>query len=229
MHRSIARHLPLITSRIEFHPSKAAGSQLVITPRINFDEEWGLLTSGPTGSIQLEDEGLDIMMEDNENDEEPGGSNNSMNKIPKPQGEPGCPNCGGYSIENELRGWSPDLLENVTVSLVLCLFPSLNSWQRFVKKAANEKLDTTQSYVKQKSATVTEICVLASLELYIYSLSNSLFFKAKKHYAIINKYENYWPIRDILKLHLKYTSETYQKQGEKFCKTIQNKAATKST
>jgi len=106
MHRSIARHLPLITSRIEFHPSKAAGSQLVITPCINFDEEWGLLTSGPTGSIQLEDEGLDVMMEDDKDDEEPGGSNNSMNKIPKPQGEPGCPNCGGYSIENELRGWS---------------------------------------------------------------------------------------------------------------------------
>ena len=131
MHRCIARQLPLITSRIEFHPSKAAGGQSVITPRINFDEISGLLTD-LTGSVQLEDEGSDrsdVTMEDNEDDEEPVEScNKSMNKIPKPQGEPGRPNCGGYSIENELCGWSPDLLENVTVSLVLCLFLSLNSW-----------------------------------------------------------------------------------------------------
>lgn len=37
------------------------------------------------------------------------------NKIPKPQGEPGPPNSGGYNMESELRGWSPDLLDNVTV------------------------------------------------------------------------------------------------------------------
>jgi hypothetical protein len=52
--------------------------------------------------------------------------------------------------------------------------------------------------------------------------------QAKKHYSIVNKYDNYWPIRDILKLHLKYTSETYRKQGYNFQKTVRgHKAGTK--
>lgn len=29
-----------------------------------------------------------------------------------------------------------------------------------------------------------------------------------KHFPIINNYENMWPIREMLKLHLKYTSES---------------------
>ena len=44
--------------------------------------------------------------------------------------------------------------------------------------------------------------------------------KARQHYPIINKYENYWliprPIWDIIMLHLKYTSEIYWKQGRNF-------------
>ena|SRR5258705_140830 len=118
MQRVLARHSPLITSRIEFRPSRAAGSLPVITPRIDFDEEWALLMADtdPTASIvdqNLEDELSDVM----EDDEGNFLGNIDNSKIPKPQGEPGRPNCGGYSIENELHGWSPDLLENVTVSL----------------------------------------------------------------------------------------------------------------
>ncbi|KAF8505254.1 hypothetical protein BU17DRAFT_71476 [Hysterangium stoloniferum] len=149
MQHTIARHLPLITSEIEFQPLKASGG-------------------GTLGIL--------------------GKCNN--NKIPKPQGEPGCPNSGGYSVESELCGWSPDLLENVT---------------RFVKNKANDTLDTTKSYKKQKSADINAICALA-----------------KKHYPVVNKYDNYWPIRDMIKLHLKYTSGIYQKQGETFCKAVRN-------
>jgi len=116
MQRALARHSPLITSRIEFRPSKAAGSQPVITPRVNFDEEWALPTADtafdPTASVES-DKNLEDVMED---DEEIFLGNRDNSKIPKPQGEPGRPNCGGYSIESELHGWSPDLLENVTVS-----------------------------------------------------------------------------------------------------------------
>jgi hypothetical protein len=128
MQRSIARHLPLITSRIEFRPLKAAGSQPVITPRIDFDKEWGLQTDNtalnPTATVDFDKNLEDVVIEDDEAEDVEeveeaekipvGKCNNS--KIRKPQGEPGHPNSGGYSIEAELRGWSPDLLENVTVS-----------------------------------------------------------------------------------------------------------------
>ena len=125
MQRSLARHLPSITSRIEFLPSVAAGSQPVITPRIDFDEEWALPTNnGPRDPLaivgfdkNLEDEELSVVTEDDDDVEELLQAKSNNSKIPKPQGEPGRPNCGGYNIESELRGWSPDLLENVTVSI----------------------------------------------------------------------------------------------------------------
>jgi len=115
MQHSLARHSPLITSRIEFRPSKVAGNLPIITPRIDFGEEWALPAFDATASIvdkNLDDNDLRDVMDDEEFFIE--STNNS--KIPKPQGEPGRPNCGGYSIESELHGWSPDLLENVTVS-----------------------------------------------------------------------------------------------------------------
>jgi hypothetical protein len=94
---------------------KVAGSLPVITPHIDFCEEWADALD-PIASIvdkNLVDDDDMISMDDDE--ESVLGTHNS--KIPKPQGELGRPNCGGYSIETELHGWSPDLLENVTVSL----------------------------------------------------------------------------------------------------------------
>jgi len=120
MQCSIAPHLPLITSRIEFALSTAAGGRPVITPRIDFGEEWGL----PMGTMEidprtptesLEDVDEDLRSIDADDGEEMAIRQLNNSKIPKPQGEPGRPNCGGYSIETELRGWSPDLLESVTV------------------------------------------------------------------------------------------------------------------
>jgi len=40
---------------------------------------------------------------------------NSTRKIPKPAGEPGRPGSGGYNIETQLQGWTPDLVANVNV------------------------------------------------------------------------------------------------------------------
>ena len=37
-----------------------------------------------------------------------------------------------------------------------------------------------------------------------------------KQFPILGKYENYWPVRDMLKLYLKYTAESYRKQGNTF-------------
>jgi hypothetical protein len=167
--------LPLITSRIEFLPSKAAGGDSVITPRIDFGEVWGLQTDDTNTALDPMHMELDKNLEDEESSVVPddgeitiGNLNNS--KIPKPQGEPGRPNCGGYNIENELHGWAPDLLENVTVSQVAwTYFILLNTFQRFVKSKANEMLDTRQSYKKQKPADITAICVLVSVQLYLIS------------------------------------------------------------
>ena len=45
---------------------------------------------------------------------------NLVQKIPKPSGEPGRPNSGGYSIEDALISWGKDEFHKVTVSKQQC-------------------------------------------------------------------------------------------------------------
>lgn len=90
-----------------------------------------------------------------------------------------------------------------------------------MKNKANEKLDTTQSYKKQKSADITAICVLVSISEF-YQPHNTYLIQAKRQYPIVSKYDNYWPIRDMIKLHLKYASETFRKQGKQFRRVVRS-------
>ena len=46
-----------------------------------------------------------------------------------------------------------------------------------------------------------------SLRIDILTLRLTLILKIRKEYGILDDYEKDWPTRDILKLHLKYTSE----------------------
>jgi hypothetical protein len=41
---------------------------------------------------------------------------NNNELIPKPPGEPGRPNSGGYNIENEIHAWGPKKISQVNVS-----------------------------------------------------------------------------------------------------------------
>ncbi|KAF8950172.1 hypothetical protein BDZ97DRAFT_1934475 [Flammula alnicola] len=93
-------------------------------------------------------------------------------KIPKPSGEPGRPNSGGYCIEDALMSWGKDEFGKVV---------------RFTKKIADAKLDQTKSYSKQDRV------------------------KVARNYPIVDKYEDRWPVRGILKMHLKATSENFRK------------------
>jgi hypothetical protein len=42
-----------------------------------------------------------------------------------------------------------------------------------------------------------------------------VFIKVEKKFPIVRKYQNHWPVRDMLKLHLKYTSELSRKGDKK--------------
>ncbi|PPQ86602.1 hypothetical protein CVT26_015011 [Gymnopilus dilepis] len=92
-------------------------------------------------------------------------------KIPKPQGEPGRPHSGGYTLSKMLKGWGHD-------------FKIISG---FIKDEADKMLDTTICYKNQPQALIDTICDLASAR-----------------FPILDKYENHWPVRDILKTHIKY-------------------------
>ena len=112
-------HLPTITPRVEFS-SFSRLSPPVITPRVDFAELWTTVahndidshavTRDPSPFSDSDDGTMDL---DLNVDDEPLFNNK---KIPKPSGEPGRPNSGGYSIENELRVWGADKIAEVMVS-----------------------------------------------------------------------------------------------------------------
>jgi hypothetical protein len=126
----ISRHLPLITNRIRFSTSAMAPLP-AITPRVNLsllgnsipprnanlaERELTPSEDGEGGS-QVDD-GESEMSELSElgSDIDNGEALRPAQKIPKPPGEPGRPNSGGYSIEDALVSWGKDEFGKVTVS-----------------------------------------------------------------------------------------------------------------
>ena len=122
-------HLPIITPRIEFSSLSQSRPPATITPRIDFAELWIMENNSGSHAVSdvalSDDEGstemdLDSDNEINEmlldNNHEMLLDNNNY-PIPKPQGEPGRPNSGGYNIENELCAWGTDKISQVMVCL----------------------------------------------------------------------------------------------------------------
>jgi hypothetical protein len=114
-------HLPIITPRIEFSSSSQSHPPVTITPRIDFAQLW---TGDNPGSHAVSDAPSDDSDSDsNAMDFESEASDDNMSlmplnnneKIPKPPGEPGRPNSGGYNIKNELRVWGADKISQVMV------------------------------------------------------------------------------------------------------------------
>ena len=114
----LSRHLPLITTRINFTANKVPAIHPAITHRISFakGECWDLTPSvhSISGNEEdddriVDDEGESELSEDPEDVEFP------ATQIPKPAGEPGRPNSGGYSLEDSLAPWGREELGKVTV------------------------------------------------------------------------------------------------------------------
>ncbi|KAF8814864.1 hypothetical protein BYT27DRAFT_7219730 [Phlegmacium glaucopus] len=66
---------------------------------------------------------------------------------------------------------------------------------KLVKQKADQLLDTSHSYRMQNSAEIDDICII---------IGNT--------FPIVAKYQKHWPVRDMLKQHLKYTSESSRKE-----------------
>ena len=75
-------------------------------------------------------------------------------------------------------------------------------------KMAKDKLDITKSFHGQDMKTIKQICNAVSLlPCLSLTLRLNLITKVSKEYSILKDYEQDWPMHNILKLHLKYTSK----------------------
>ncbi|PPQ70077.1 hypothetical protein CVT26_013411 [Gymnopilus dilepis] len=202
MEPALLRHLPLITNRIQFERVSSPHATSVITPRIQFssgqleiDNRSGenaaihsLPKSSHVSEMLVSDEGESELSDLSDSESE--GLRPAWESIPKPPGEPGRPNSGGYNLESQLHGWTPKLFSEIS---------------GFVKNLADIQLDMTKSYNKQSRSTIASICSTTA-----------------DHYPILSKYDNFWPARDILKMHLKYRAETSRKQHRFLKKTAKD-------
>jgi hypothetical protein len=135
--------------------------------------------------------GVEEDEEDDSQDEiDIGEDENGESKIAKPQGEPGRPRSGGYKLEDVL-GWNEATFDAVRVSIILEKDIHAYHLQDRVHALAKKKLDMEKSYRYQSPDNIQTICKMAS-----------------DAYPILKDYTNFWPVLDILKLHLKYTSQS---------------------
>ncbi|KDR65389.1 hypothetical protein GALMADRAFT_148733 [Galerina marginata CBS 339.88] len=176
----MSRHLPLITTRIQFTANKIPALP-AITPRTFFAKAEGQsrdLTPSEHGASGDEEPGHvadeNRVLADDESELSDDPEEVFASLVPKPAGEPGRPNSGGYSLEDALAPWGKEQLGKV---------------MKFTKKMADLSLETKKSYSKQNTNQVA------------------------RNHPILNKYEDHWPTRAILKMHLKATSENFRRDG----------------
>ncbi|KZS94286.1 hypothetical protein SISNIDRAFT_485199 [Sistotremastrum niveocremeum HHB9708] len=103
----------------------------------------------------------------------PNRSSETLITIPKPAGEAGRPNAGGYSLEIKLKelGWRSDEIEQM---------------QKLLKSLCNVHLDTTLPYSEQDP-----------------DLKNIVVQKVKLTFPVLEAYSNTWPVTEMMKSVLK--------------------------
>ncbi|KAJ6557675.1 hypothetical protein B0H19DRAFT_1070303 [Mycena capillaripes] len=104
-------------------------------------------------------------------------------KYREPPGQPNRPLSGGYGLEAHL------------VDKCEWTKSQFKEVQAEVHQLAAQKLDVTTCYQKQKKHTIQHICD-----------------EVKKNHPIAHGFDGCWPIRDMLMVHLKNTSEAERRR-----------------
>ncbi|KAJ8514539.1 hypothetical protein ONZ45_g7940 [Pleurotus djamor] len=105
------------------------------------------------------------------------GSDDEPERIKKPAGECGRPGSGGYSLEETLTALDGRRWGKRFLTIT-----------QAVHDEANKTLDTGKCYRDQDKVKVNDLCA-----------------KIVARWPFLDNYAAHWPIRDMLKAHLKYT------------------------
>lgn len=194
MHAIIRRHLPVITSRIDFSVCPQPPLP-VITQRTSFldynglhdvssdmgddvgddegDDEGDGLGDDVASMGDGLDDGLDDGLGDTVMNEIASASNINAgigdyfipgtSVIPKPPGEPGRPQSGGFNVEATLA-WPKSTFTKVVVSQSPVMsYKSAHTKQNYTHLQASKVLDTSKCYSKQSKVKIDSVCVSVSV------------------------------------------------------------------
>ncbi|KAI5995022.1 hypothetical protein EDD15DRAFT_2126965, partial [Pisolithus albus] len=103
------------------------------------------------------------------------------NLIPRPKGRPGRSEGKGYRIIDAMGLTKKKELYNYL--------------KHAIRKLANQKLDMSQTLMGQKNKLLVE----------------KVIFQAQLEYKVFRKYENAWPVRDLLAQYLCNSSQQEKK------------------
>ncbi|KAJ7730580.1 hypothetical protein B0H16DRAFT_1733736 [Mycena metata] len=106
---------------------------------------------------------------------------NQADKYKTPLGQPGRPNCGGYNLEHKL-------LQDCAWTREM-----YDAVQVHVHLLAKRDLDLTKSYQQQNTDKLRKLCQ-----------------EIVENYKL-HQYQDSWPIRAMLKLYLKASSESHRR------------------
>ncbi|KAJ7482904.1 hypothetical protein B0H11DRAFT_1914986 [Mycena galericulata] len=185
------RHLPLISPRMEF-TIYSAGPLPCITPRLDYANIQRIVDLRNRQSIHI-CPGPDKPVRGEHAEDQSGvgklpqkDTGSELTSLPHkykaPPGQPGRPNSGGYSLEYTLLQQYRWTKEK------------LNCVQDHVQRLARNQLVTKLSYQMQDPGDVKKLCKEITAQ---HDLAG---------------YEDYWPIRAMLKLYLKSKSEVYRRK-----------------
>jgi len=128
--------------------------------------------------------------------------------IPKPPGQAGALNRGGYSLEAHLN-WEPGLYSTVQVisSFHLRFIPGLSNFQRFVRDRLKHYIDAgslmpDHPITRQPPGIIATIQEEVCLEPMTPEAHFYRIFQASKEFPFLAKYEGNWPMRDMISRYL---------------------------
>lgn len=227
---SVKPHLPLISKRVEFTVNKLPSPPSITlrqdlekhvkrqirrakTPynRMNTKESPNeLRDSSPESNLKSPSPlSTDSELEDDMSEEEH--TSDSKRKILKPPGEAGRSNSGGFNLEKAL-GWEEEKYNNLTVRPQTNVRIGLTSGQKYLNDLVGKKLDVQKSFSSQKPEIVKDVIQIVSRLLRLLKKEVLKSCQVNRKFKIEGVYDKDWPVREALKLRLKYTSEAARKQ-----------------
>lgn len=143
-------------------------------------------------------------------------SDDDDDKIAKPDGEPGRPGRGGYNLQKALE-WDTRTFSKLKVKSLpgLCCTAD-NLLQNFANHLVDAHLDVSMTYTKQKEKDLQRVCDEVSDSYY--GGSESMFSngsQALEKFPELERYSDCWPVMDLVKMRLKYTSVRARRAQEK--------------
>jgi hypothetical protein len=141
-------------------------------------------------------------------------TSDSAHLIKKPAGEAGRPGRGGYSLDQAMgtHGWDGESLKKLKVCHTIGNASSLTRSQAFVNNLVAKHLDESLTFSGQKPHLILTVQdAVRGFSFQSAATDNEL--QATEKFPTLEDFAGLWPLTDLVKLRLHYTSTQMRKKA----------------